>query len=77
MAYFVENIVSKEEFSQEVVIFIVKSCYFQEIIDDTQTYVRKIDCSVNRKFKHSHNPCINKLLKSGSFNLLCDHLCSV
>lgn len=77
MAYFVENIVPKEEFSEEVVVFIVKSCYFQDIIDDKQTYVRRINCSVNRKLKHSNKPCINKLSNSDNFMFLCNYLSSV
>lgn len=74
MAYFVENIMHKEEFNQKVVSFIVKSSYFQDIIYDRQTYVGRIDCSVNRKFKHSSKSCVNKLLNSGNFNLFCDLL---
>lgn len=74
MAYLIENIVHKDEFYEEVVSVIVKSCYFQEVINNRQTYVGRIDCSVNRTFKHSNKLCINKLLNSAHFNLFGDHL---
>lgn len=74
MAYLIENIMHKDEFYEEVVSEIVKSSYFQEIINNRQTYVGRIDCLVNRTFKNSNKLCINKLLNSASFNLFGDHL---